>query len=213
MSSEKGGDDLVRGQELETPRMKAEGAVFSLLDLATQAVRQILTVDAEAMEHTAQSAALRIKLEAAVHVIDGCLGMTQTPGATDKRSAKALMAVMGRGAVNAELMRRYAQKQQTQREKDRARNAVPAIVEAKDTAQGTGQQPQQHSAQTAVDATFPPPNFTSDLHSAHTAQGIGDSTAHPPTTSDSIDSDASDNAMHRDDSSDGVDNDTTDGGR
>lgn len=115
---------MLSGKQLEPPRLRAERKIAELLPIAAGALRRILEMDMRDLEANAQSAGLRVQLEAATHVIDGCLGMAAAAGDKQTRNAAKILAAVGGDAVTRELQRRYAQKRA---ERQRIVEAVPAV--------------------------------------------------------------------------------------
>lgn len=79
--------------------------------------------------NTGAASFAKTQLAAAMHIIDGCLGMAAQGGGGTTRKAAQILAAVGGDAVNKELMRRYAQKARSS-ERQRIVEAVPAVSEA-----------------------------------------------------------------------------------
>jgi len=129
-------DDMVKGEALATPKARAEQEVQKLLPSATSALRRILELDVGSLDNIAQSAAMKVQLTAAMHVIDGCLGMAAAGSGGTTRNAAKILAAVGGDAVTRELQRRYAMKQRSS-ERQRIVEAVPAAVSNDDAMQLT----------------------------------------------------------------------------
>jgi hypothetical protein len=113
---------------MATPRMRAEKRVSELLPSATAALRRIMD-EGHTVESMAQAVALKTQYQAAMSVIDGCLGMGAAGSGGNTRKAAQILAAVGGDAVTRELQRRYAQKARSS-ERQRIVEAVPAQSEA-----------------------------------------------------------------------------------
>lgn len=132
MAAEK---DLLKGEELLTPRQRSERLLTELIEPAAIALKRILELNPMDTTNNAQAGTMRTQFELSMAIIEAARGID-----SGRPAARAVLAAVGSDAVNREMMRRLAAKQAESRNAERAerRRIVEATPAHAEPAQDTG---------------------------------------------------------------------------